>query len=102
MSDVVCPDSSDDKFESQNHSAAGNYHKVCAVALIFEKKYNGLNNGSDEDSWEGRNGIISNIKEDLGLNVWSRSDFSPIFRHVNECARTGTRLELKDLCIKEL
>ena len=37
------------------------------------------------------------MKEDLGLKIWSRSDFSAIFRHVIECARTEIRFEVKDM-----
>ena len=96
MSDVISPNENVE-FDTQNHSATGNYHKICAVALLFEKKYDGLTKGIDEETWGGRNGIISKIKDDLGLKVWSRSDFAPIFRHVLECARTGTRFEVKDL-----
>ena len=96
MSEVIMNDS-DTSSAVSNYCATGHYHKVCAVALLFEKKYDDLSLGMDKNSWMGRHGIISKIKQDLGLKVWSRADFAPIFRHVIECTRTGIPFQVKDV-----
>ena len=76
------------------------YEKLNAIAYIFVHKYDGLGSGALQKGWEGKHGIINNIRKDLGLTRNTRTrvtTFQDIFLTLIECARSGSEFSIAKL-----
>ena len=88
----------DHEIEASNRQML--YEKLNAIAYLFVHKYDGLRSGSLEKGWEGRNGIITSIRKDLGLTRNTRTrttTFQYIFMGLIESERSGCEFSISHL-----
>ena len=72
-----------------------------AIMVLFVNKYKALDNVEDgkdmQKNWQGKNGLVSKIKADLGIAVSQKLQLVPVFLEIIECARSGKAFDASDI-----
>ena len=82
--------------EKIDHTA--NMDRKSAIALLFIKKYNGLERnmeGKIDKNWKGKGGIIAKIKNNLGYRKNSGTDIEKVLLEIVLCECQGRKYDPK-------